>query len=265
MISRSVVSSWLILLHLVTTLLPCSFLVDAFSSPLIPIRIGCPPSWKFGVAQSVAPYTPTTTSSSTRIGSVLHMSADDEALDNKEGGEEPTNSLVHVDEVSITDEPSRLQKIRQRFFPSTQQAQPKSEDGLTFRQKLAKLGLSVALSYGWVSNVSYSVTVSLAWYIFSKRTGMSPLAPGQWKGFLAVYAGFYVFNNIVRPLRLALSVSVSIYFERAVAFIQETFKVNKGVAIGLTVFFANVVGTITLMCLGISVAATAAGVPVFAK
>jgi hypothetical protein len=41
--------------------------------------------------------------------------------------------------------------------------------------------------------------------------------------------------------------------------------VNKGVAIGLTVFFANVVGTITLMCLGISIAATAAGVPVFAK
>jgi hypothetical protein len=109
------------------------------------------------------------------------------------------------------------------------------------------------------------VTVSLAWYIFSKRTGLSPLAPGQWKGFLAVYAGFYVFNNIVRPIRLALSVSVSIYFERVVAFFQETFKVNKGVAVGLTVFFANVVGTITLMCLGISIAATAAGVPVFAK
>jgi hypothetical protein len=27
----------------------------------------------------------------------------------------------------------------------------------------------VFLSYGWVSNMSYSVTVSLAWYIFSKR------------------------------------------------------------------------------------------------
>ena len=262
MLSRTVVSSLFLLLPLATTL-PCSVLVDAFSSPLIPIRIGCPPSLKFGVAQSVAPYTPPPTTA-TPIGLTLYMSADDEALDNKEGEEEPTNSMVQEDEVSISEKPSRLQRLRQRLFPSKQQQQP-NDDGLTFRQKLAKLGLSVALSYGWVSNVSYSVTVSLAWYIFSKRTGMSPLAPGQWKGFLAVYAGFYVFNNIVRPLRLALSVSVSIYFERAVGFIQETFKVNKGVAIGLTVFFANVVGTITLMCLGISIAATAAGVPVFAK
>lgn len=179
------------------------------------------------------------------------MDSDDDALVETENETNKPNQ--------VSKELSRLQRIRQRLFP------PKQDDGLTFKQKLAKLGMSVALSYGWVSNVSYSVTVSLAWYIFSKRTGLSPLAPGQWKGFLAVYAGFYVFNNIVRPIRLALSVSVSIYFEQVVTFFQEKFKVKKGVAIGLTVFFANVVGTITLMCLGISIAAMAAGVPVFAK
>ena len=43
------------------------------------------------------------------------------------------------------------------------------DDGLTFKQRLAKMGLAVALSYGWVSNMSYSVSVSVAWYIFSKR------------------------------------------------------------------------------------------------
>ena len=253
----SSVTLWLILLGLAAT-----SLVDAFSSLSIPKRIGCPPTLNLGAVQSVAPH-PTTSATTTRH--TLYMSADDEALDEKEGEEEPTNSneLLVQNDVTASEELSRLQRIRQRVFPRKQQQQ--NEDGLTFRQKLAKLGLSVALSYGWVSNVSYSVTVSLAWYIFSKRTGLSPLAPGQWKGFLAVYAGFYVFNNIVRPIRLALSVSVSIYFERAVGFIQETFKVNKGVAVGLTVFFANVVGTITLMCLGISIAATAAGVPVFAK
>lgn len=156
------------------------------------------------------------------------------------------------------EEISRLQKLRRRIFP------PKPDDGLTFRQRLAKAGLSVVLSYGWVSNVSYCVTVSLAWYIFSKRSGLSPLAPGQWKSFLAVYAGFYVFNNIVRPVRFALSVSVSMYFDRAVQMIQDKFKLKRGVAIGITVFLANFVGTIALMCLGISIAATAAGVPVFA-
>ena len=36
------------------------------------------------------------------------------------------------------------------------------DDGLTFKQKLAKAGLSVLLSYGFVSNMSYCVTVSLA-------------------------------------------------------------------------------------------------------
>jgi len=158
---------------------------------------------------------------------------------------------------STTESLSRWQSLKRRLFP------PKEDDGLTFRQKLAKAGLSVALSYGWVSNVSYSVTVSLAWYIFSKRTGLSPLAPGQWKPFLAVYAGFYVFNNIVRPVRFALSVSVSLYFDRVVTWIQNKFRVSKGVAVGLTIFLANVVGTISLMCLGISLAATAAGVPIF--
>lgn len=158
---------------------------------------------------------------------------------------------------STTESLSRWKRIKRRLFP------PKEDDGLTFRQRLGKAGLSVALSYGWVSNVSYSVTVSLAWYIFSKRTGLSPMAPGQWKSFLAVYAGFYVFNNIVRPVRFALSVSVSLYFDRVVSWIQNKFRVSKGVAVGLTIFLANVVGTIALMCLGISIAATAAGVPVF--
>jgi hypothetical protein len=38
----------------------------------------------------------------------------------------------------------------------------KNDDGLSFKQKLAKMGLSVLLSYGFVSNMSYCVTVSLA-------------------------------------------------------------------------------------------------------
>ncbi|KAL3939194.1 MAG: hypothetical protein SGBAC_006031 [Bacillariaceae sp.] len=154
---------------------------------------------------------------------------------------------------------SRTARLRKKLFP------PKEDDGLTFRQRLAKAGLSVVLSYGWVSNVSYSITVSLAWFIFSKQTGLSPLAPQQWKKFLGVYAGFYVFNNFVRPLRLGISVGVSVYFERVIKAIQERLGVKKGVAIFITVFLANVVGTISLMCLGIWLAAMAAGVPIFVK
>ena len=89
------------------------------------------------------------------------------------------------------------------------------------------------------------------------------MAPDQWKPFLAVYAGFYVFNNIVRPLRLGLAAYVSTYFDRVIAFTQRKTKCSKSVAIGLAVFFGNVVGTTTAMCLGISLASTASGVPIF--
>jgi hypothetical protein len=138
----------------------------------------------------------------------------------------------------------------------------KKDDDLTFRQRLGKAGLSVVLSYGFVSNMSYCVSVSAAWYIFCKRTMLSPLAPGQWPKFLAVYSGFWVFNNIVRPIRFGLSMAISTQFDKIVQSIQNRFRVNKSVAIGLTVFFANIVGTITLMCLGISIAASLAGVPI---
>ena len=45
----------------------------------------------------------------------------------------------------------------------------KEEDGLSFRQKLQKAGLAVVLSYGAVSNASYGVSMSIAWYGFSKK------------------------------------------------------------------------------------------------
>jgi len=137
------------------------------------------------------------------------------------------------------------------------------DDGLTFKQRVAKMGMSALLSYGFVSNMSYSVTVSLAWFGFSKKTGLSPLAPGQWKPFLAVYAGFYIFNNVVRPIRLAVSVGVTPYFDRAVAAVQRKTKLNKSASIGVVVFLANFCGTLTAMSLGILVASIAAGVPIF--
>jgi hypothetical protein len=92
----------------------------------------------------------------------------------------------------------------------------------------------------------------------------SPLAPGQWKPFLAVYAGFYIFNNIIQPIRVGLSIGLARYIDKAVAFFQDKFKVNKGVAIGITFFFTNVVGTLTAMSGGIVLASIASGVPIWA-
>jgi hypothetical protein len=138
-----------------------------------------------------------------------------------------------------------------------------NDDGLTARQKLAKMGLAAVLSYGWVSNVSYAICVSIAWYGFSKKTGLSPLAPDQWKPFLAVYAGFFVFNNVVRPFRLGLSVAISRYFDNVISFVERKTKFSRSIAIALVVFVFNIVGTISLMAIGISLASMASGVPIF--
>jgi hypothetical protein len=97
-----------------------------------------------------------------------------------------------------------------------------------------------------------------------RQTGLSPLAPGQWKPFLAVYAGFFVFNNIIRPVRLAVAVVVSPYFDRFINGIQNRLQVSRGIAIGSTVILVNLFGTIAFMSAGILLAGAAAGVPVFA-
>jgi hypothetical protein len=91
------------------------------------------------------------------------------------------------------------------------------------RERLKRYGLGAVCSYGFVSNVTYGadnanhcrlgtcVTVlpghlccishhmllvnragggmAVAWIYFVKQRGLSPLMPGQWKAFLAYYAG----------------------------------------------------------------------------
>jgi len=141
---------------------------------------------------------------------------------------------------------------------------PKSSENLSSKEMLAKMGLSVLLSYGWVSNMNYSISVSLAWFGFTKKTGLSPLAPGQWKPFLLVYSGFYIFNNTIQPLRIATAVGISKYFDMVINTVQEKTRLSRGWAIGITVFLINIVGTFALMASGISLAAALSGVPVFA-
>lgn len=80
---------------------------------------------------------------------------------------------------------------------------------------------------------------------------------------MAVYAGFFVFNNIVRPIRLAVAVTVSPQFDRLILLLQEKWRLSRSVAITVLVLLANVVGTISAMCAGIALASLASGVPIF--
>lgn len=132
------------------------------------------------------------------------------------------------------------------------------------RESLGKMGMSALLSYGFVSNVSGVIAVSSAWFIFSKKTGLSPIAPGQKPAFAAVYAGFTVLLNVIRPARFAFAMAISPYFERIRQFVQRKFGVGPRGATALVVFFVNFVGTCSLMALGIGMASALSGVPVWA-
>lgn len=50
-----------------------------------------------------------------------------------------------------------------------------TDDGLTFRQRLAKMGLATVLSYGWISNTNAMILVSAAWYVFSAKVRIHSL------------------------------------------------------------------------------------------
>jgi hypothetical protein len=96
------------------------------------------------------------------------------------------------------------------------------------------------------------------------QTGVSPMAPGQKPAFLAMYAGFTLMLNIVRPARFALSMAISPYFERIRKAIQRKFGVSpKGAAV-LMIIFINLMGTCSLMALGVGLASVLSGVPVWA-
>ena len=133
------------------------------------------------------------------------------------------------------------------------------------RESLKAMGAAMLLSYGFVSNASYMACLSVAWFLFSTRTGLSPLAEGQKPAFLAVYAGLVVLQNVIRPVRFAASVALSPSFDRLIDKVMDRFKMGKAKAMAVVVFSVNVVGTFALMFGGIALASLLSGVPVWAK
>mmetsp|Transcript_9622 Transcript_9622/g.14833 ORF Transcript_9622/g.14833 Transcript_9622/m.14833 type:complete len:109 (+) Transcript_9622:418-744(+) len=96
-----------------------------------------------------------------------------------------------------------------------------------------------------------------------KKNQIVSLSSRKWKPFLAVYAGFHVASNFLRPFRIALSIGVGPYLDSFIAWIQKQTKVPKSVAIGITVVFFNIVLTTSFMALCILTASILAGVPPF--
>ena len=105
----------------------------------------------------------------------------------------------------------------------------------------------------------------ISWVSFTKSTGLSPLASGQWKAYLLAYAALYaVVGNGLRPIRFSISVAITPIFDNFVAFLQRRFNVAKPVAFAMCVFLVNVCGTCTYLALGLRIVTLALGLPLFA-
>eukprot|EP00529_Nitzschia_sp_RCC80_P026497 CAMPEP_0113472520 /NCGR_PEP_ID=MMETSP0014_2-20120614/17558_1 /TAXON_ID=2857 /ORGANISM="Nitzschia sp." /LENGTH=344 /DNA_ID=CAMNT_0000365233 /DNA_START=240 /DNA_END=1274 /DNA_ORIENTATION=+ /assembly_acc=CAM_ASM_000159 len=127
---------------------------------------------------------------------------------------------------------------------------------------IAKLGIAFGLTYNIISNINGSISLSMAWYIASKKTGLSPLAPGQWKSLLAAYGTLYMVICLMRPLRLALAVAMTRKTESFLQYLQDRLGCTRAVAIGLKISLGLVVWG--CMCtLGVSLASAASGVPIW--
>jgi hypothetical protein len=129
--------------------------------------------------------------------------------------------------------------------------------------KVASLGASAVISYGAVSNLNMGICAMMAFATFGKSTGLSPLAPGAMPKFAAVYAGYWIAMNFLRPARIAVAVTMSPFFDRFMGFVQKKFSLKKPAAFALVVFLVNVMGTLTFLMSGLVLTSSIIGIPLF--
>mmetsp|Transcript_804 Transcript_804/g.1332 ORF Transcript_804/g.1332 Transcript_804/m.1332 type:complete len:264 (-) Transcript_804:119-910(-) len=137
--------------------------------------------------------------------------------------------------------------------------------------QLKMLGVDAFFTYGVVSNINAGLTVALAWGTFSKASGLSPLAPGQWKAFLATYVGIYAtLGSILRPFRLALAVGCTPVYSKFVQYVRNGLpfrlsrpRFNRSLALFVVSGVLNILGTFAIIGLGVWTAGVVTGVPAF--
>ncbi len=79
--------------------------------------------------------------------------------------------------------------------------------------------------------------------------------------FAAVYAGYWIAMNFLRPARIAVAVTISPLFDRLMGFIQKKFNLPKPAAFALVVFLVNVVGNLTFLTSGLFLTSSIIGIP----
>lgn len=129
-------------------------------------------------------------------------------------------------------------------------------------KRISKLGVSFALSYSILSHINGAVSFSVAWFISCKRTGLSPLMPGQWRSLLTAYSMIYGIIQLIRPFRVAAAIGMSKLSAEYLEMTQTKFNCSRGVAIGVQ----YMVGWVMMgsgAFLGMSLTTLLTGVPIW--
>jgi len=129
-------------------------------------------------------------------------------------------------------------------------------------KKISSLGISFFLSYSIISNINTSISLSVAWYISCKRTGLSPLMPGQWRSLLTSYGMIYTMVQLLRPFRVAAAVGMSKLSAEYLELTQARFQCSRGVSIGVQFVSGQLIMGVCAV-LGVSMASLLTGVKVF--
>jgi len=139
----------------------------------------------------------------------------------------------------------------------------KIKNAMTFdKQAFAKLGIGFGLTYSFISNINGSITLSVAWYFASIKTGLSPFATGQWKSLMAAYASLYLFVCFLRPLRVTLALGVTHRMERFLQYMQE----RRGYTRHQAIFVTGILGIVLwgfCCAIGVTSASVLSGVPLW--
>ena len=135
------------------------------------------------------------------------------------------------------------------------------------RKNLSAAGMSLFLSYGFVSNVNSAAMMGWVWAKYVKDTGMSPFLgwhpPFVTPKFLAYYGAIYItLGSLLRPVRAAIATGISPFFNRIIEGLQENFKFSKPMAIFTVIFMGNIVFTIGWLLFNLRVACWVFRVPV---
>ena len=175
--------------------------------------------------------------------------------------ETPQPTAVEVADPSSV-EPSTMQRLRETLGKWRKMDKASA---------LAKAGSNFFFAYGFISNVNAGCTIALAWGAFTRSSGLSPFAPGQWSKFLAVYLSIYLtLGTALRPFRLALGVWITPRFDRVVKaqqarlpFAQTRPRLNRSLALLIVSLLGNMFAMLVVTTSGIWLGSLLTGVPVF--